>query len=206
MLLDHLAVTGETLEAAQNYVEEALGVPMQSGGEHAVFHTHNKLMGLADGLYLEAIAINPTAPTPDRPRWFDLDNFFGDARLTNWICRSTALVQDIAALPDGIGDAVQLRRGDLRWQMVVPARGALPFDNLCPALIEWQTPNHPSDQLAQTGCRLRRLVVAHPEAKDLQAYVDRALAIDGAEGRIVMEVGAPELKAEFDTPNGMRRL
>ncbi len=57
MLLDHLAVSGETLEAAQNYVEEALGVSMQTGGEHAVFHTHNKLMGLADGLYLEAIAI-----------------------------------------------------------------------------------------------------------------------------------------------------
>ena len=50
MLLDHLAVSGDTLEAAQNYVEEALGVSMQMGGEHAVFYTHNKLMGLADGL------------------------------------------------------------------------------------------------------------------------------------------------------------
>jgi hypothetical protein len=202
MLLDHLAVSGETLEAAQHYVEEALGVPMQMGGEHAVFHTHNTLLGLADGLYLEAIAINPDAPKPDRPRWFDLDNFSGGARLTNWICRSTTLDQDIATLPDGIGEAVQLRRGDLRWQMVVPSSGRLPFDNMCPALIEWQTATHPTDVLAPSGCRLRRLVVAHPLAKALEASVLGALADD----RIVYEVGAPELMAEFETPHGLRRL
>ena len=202
MLLDHLAVSGDTLEAAQNYVEEALGVSMQTGGEHAVFYTHNKLMGLADGLYLEAIAINPTAPKPDRPRWFDLDGFSGNARLTNWICRSTALDQDIAMLPAGIGEAVQLRRGDLRWQMVVPPSGRLPFENMCPALIEWQTSTHPSDGLPSSGCRLRRLVVAHPQAKELEASVHRALDDD----RIVFEVGAPELMAEFETPHGIRRL
>ena len=116
MLLDHLAVSGETLEQAQSYVEEALGVSMRPGGEHAVFHTHNKLMGLADGLYLEAIAINPDAPKPDRPRWFDLDRFSGNPRLSNWICRSDALNDDMALLPDGVGEAVSLQRGDLRWQ------------------------------------------------------------------------------------------
>ena len=86
--LDHLAVSGATLEAARAAVEDALGVPMQPGGEHDVFHTHNTLLGLEDGLYLEAIAINPAAPTPDRPRWFDLDRFEGSARLSNWICRT----------------------------------------------------------------------------------------------------------------------
>ena len=202
MLLDHLAVSGSTLEDAQSYVEEALGVSMQGGGEHAVFHTHNKLMGLADGLYLEAIAINPTAPNPDRPRWFDSDSFSGDARLTNWICRSTMLKQDIAVLPDGIGDPVQLSRGDLRWQMVVPPSGKLPFDNMCPALIEWQTLTHPSDALTLSGCRLRRLVVAHPQAKDLQASVHRALKDD----RVVFETGAAAFMAEFETPHGVRRL
>lgn len=202
MLLDHLAVSGETLEAAQNFVEEALGVPMQGGGEHAVFHTHNKLMGLADGLYLEAIAINPDAPEPDRPRWFDLDHFTGDARLTNWICRSTTLDQDVAALPDGVGEAVQLNRGDLRWQMVVPSSGRLPFDNMCPALIEWQTSTHPSDGLASSGCRLRRLIVVHPQAKELEVSVCRALV----DNRIVFEQGAPELRAEFETPHGIRQL
>lgn len=202
MIFDHLAVSGETLGAAESYVEVALGVSMQKGGEHAVFHTHNSLLWLADGLYLEAIAINPAASKPDRPRWFDLDCFSGDPRLTNWICRSDALQVDIAVLPDGIGEAVQLQRGDLRWQMVVPADGKLPYDNLCPALIEWQTPNHPSDMLTPSGCQLRRLVVSHPEAKALEKAVSRALV----DKRVVYEVGSLAMMAEIETPHGMRRL
>ena len=85
--LDHIAVAGETLQQATDHVAHSLDVAMQTGGEHAVFHTHNTLSGLGDGLYLEAIAINPDAPDPDRARWFDLDHFSGAARLTNWICR-----------------------------------------------------------------------------------------------------------------------
>ena len=77
MELDHFAIAANTLAEATAHVEEALGVPLQPGGEHAVFGTHNRLLGLADGLYLEAIAIDPEA-TPERsPRWFDLDSFSG---------------------------------------------------------------------------------------------------------------------------------
>ena len=68
LTFDHIAVAAETLAAATDYAEAGLGVALQPGGEHAVFHTHNTLLGLEDGLYLEAIAINPNAPTPDRSR------------------------------------------------------------------------------------------------------------------------------------------
>lgn len=202
MLLDHLAVSGETLAEAQSYIEEALGVAMQGGGEHAVFHTHNKLIGLEDGLYLEAIAVNPAAPKPDRPRWFDLDQFSGRPRLSNWICRSDDLEHDISLLPAGIGAPVQLKRGDLRWQMVVPDSGVLPFDNMCAALIQWQTKQHPAQTLTPTGCRLRRLVVSHPDGGELRAAMERTLIDD----RIVYEVGPLGLTAEFETPHGIRRL
>ena len=39
------------------------------------------------GIYLEAIAPNPAVPEPSRSRWFDLDNFSGPARLSNWALR-----------------------------------------------------------------------------------------------------------------------
>ena len=68
MRLDHLAVAGETLAEAVAHVEEALGVKMGPGGEHAHFGTHNQLIGLADGLYLEAIAANPVAAALPYPR------------------------------------------------------------------------------------------------------------------------------------------
>ena len=93
LILDHLAVSGETRDAARAHIEEALGFPMQTGGEHEKFATHNHLMGLEDGLYLEAISIDPNVPNPDRARWFNLDNFSGTPRLTNWICA----VPDMAA-------------------------------------------------------------------------------------------------------------
>lgn len=202
MKLDHLAISGETLADAQAYAEEALGVSLQAGGEHAVFHTHNALLGLADGLYLEAIAINPTAPAPDRPRWFDLDRFQGAARLTNWICRSDDLDADLRRFPGDLGAPVQLQRGDLRWRMAVPASGILPFDNCAPAAIEWQTVDHPADQLTPSGLRLRRLTLRHPQALDLEAACAQIISDD----RLVFEMGVKGMAAVFETPHGERTI
>ena len=203
MELDHIAVAGETLEAAAEAVETALGVALQPGGAHDVFHTHNRLLGLADGLYLEAIAVNPDAPRPDRPRWFDLDRFSGPPRLTNWICRSGDIDGLLAALPPGAGKTVALARGDFRWRMAVPADGILPFDNRFPALIQWDCAAHPAARLADAGCALRRLVVAHPRARDLAAL----LAPHLRDARVVFETAEESrLLAEIDTPHGLRSL
>ena len=199
---DHIAIAGDSLAAAQTHVEEALGVPLQEGGAHDVFFTHNALLGLEDGLYLEAIAINPAAPTPDRRRWFDLDRFAGPPRLTNWICRSDDLKRVLATLPSDMGMPVDLRRGDLRWRMAVPQTGILPFDNMAPALIEWQTKTHPATRLAPSGVRLLHLTVSHPKAAKLEDMLSSQLTDD----RITFESGAVGLQAEFSTPHGRRKI
>ncbi|WP_065328902.1 VOC family protein [Tritonibacter mobilis] len=199
MELDHFAIAANTLAEATAHVEEALGVPLQPGGQHAVFGTHNRLLGLADGLYLEAIAIDPEATPERQPRWFDLDRFDGAARITNWICRSSDLDSTLAALPVDAGAPVSLTRGDLSWQMAVPKSGILPYDNIFPALIQWQGP-HPAPRLTQQGCSLRRLVVSHPEAQALAEL----LPLDDA--RVVFEPGPAALRAEIDTPHGLRHL
>ncbi|MBW3242985.1 VOC family protein [Epibacterium sp. DP7N7-1] len=199
MELDHFAIAANTLAEATAHVEEALGVPLQPGGEHAVFGTHNRLLGLADGLYLEAIAIDPEATPERQPRWFDLDRFEGAARITNWICRSSDMDSTLAALPVDAGAPVSLTRGDLSWQMAVPKSGILPYDNIFPALIQWQGP-HPAPRLTQQGCSLRRLVVSHPEAQALAEL----LPLDDA--RVVFEPGPAALQAEIDTPHGLRHL
>lgn len=201
--LDHIAVAGATLEEATDAVEAALGVRLQKGGEHDVFFTHNTLLGLEDGLYLEAIAINPAAPAPDCPRWFDLDRFTGPPRLTNWICRTDDLAGIVPELAPGVGRAVSLQRGDLRWKMAVPDTGVLPFNNLHPAVIEWGTDLHPANMLEASGCRLKRLVVAHPLGRELRGILDPYLD----DPRVVIETGeGPALMAEFDTPHGARLL
>ena len=201
--LDHLAVAAETLEAGRAHVEDALGVALQPGGAHPDFGTHNLLLGLEDGLYLEVIAIDPAASAPGRARWFDLDRFTGTPRLANWICRCDDLEVALAAAPAGAGVPVELVRGDLRWRMAVPGDGVLPFGGCFPALLQWRGAGHPAARLAASGCRLRRLVLAHPEARALRTALAAVLDDD----RVVVEAGAaPALVAEFDTPHGRRSL
>jgi len=197
MQLDHIAVSGETLEAATAHVEQVLGVSLQQGGKHAKFGTYNNLLGLEDGLYLEAIAIDPGAPTPEQPRWFDLDRFSGSARLTNWICR----VPDIetVSMPGGPVLPIDLDRGALRWRMAVPPSGRLPYDNLYPALIQWQGDLHPASMLQTSGIRLRRLVVYHPDALELAKLL-------GPLDLVQFDTGPTALMAEFETPRGVRML
>lgn len=199
MQLDHLAVAGENLEEATAHIEQALGVALQEGGKHEAFGTHNRLLGLADGLYLEAIAVDPDAPNLERTRWFDLDRFQGTARLSNWICRVPSLAAALDMFPDGVGQPIDLARGALRWQMAVPPSGRLPFDNLFPALIQWQGDLHPARMLQHSGCQLRRLVVTHPEGLELAKLV-------GQMDRVVFDTGPAALKAEFETPHGLRVL
>ena len=195
---DHIAVAGESLAKATAHSENILGVPLQQGGEHDVFFTHNTLLGLEDGLYFEAIAINPDAPRPTRARWFDLDRFKGPARLTNWICRCDDLEATLAALPDGFGEPVDLQRGDLRWRMAVPENGVLPYDNCAPALIEWQSDVHPATRLTQQGCRLKALNVQHPQAAALGALLAPFLT----DKRVSFQSGGAGLIAHFETPGG----
>ncbi|GHE02002.1 polyphosphate kinase [Defluviimonas sp. 20V17] len=206
LIFDHFAVSAETLEDGVAAIEAALGLPMGPGGRHARMGTHNRLLGLGD-LYLEVIAVDPAAPAPDHPRWFDLDGFSGGARVTNWIARSNDLETALAAAPAGAGQPMQFARDDLRWRMAVPADGRLPFDNAFPALIQWQgaaaTTRHPTRRLPETGCRLRRLEIAHPGAEALRA----ALAPLIVEPRVMVVPGPrPEMRAEIDTPHGRRRI
>ena len=200
MELDHLAVSGTTLEEAREAVETALGVRMQPGGQHPLFGTHNTLLALDGGLYIEAIAIDPDAPAPGRSRWFDLDNFTGPASLTNWICRTGNLAAELARSRSDLGSPIALSRGELRWSMAVPESGRLPYDNLHPALIQWQGDLHPVSMLDPKGCALRRFVITHPDAATLQSE----LSLNDA--RVVFETGQPGLMAEIDTPNGLKVL
>jgi len=199
VLLDHLAVAGETLMEASAHIEQALGVPLQDGGQHETFGTHNRLLGLRDCLYLEAIAIDPQAPVPQRTRWFDLDRFKGHPRLTNWICRVDDIEASLGVFPDGAGRPINLARGALRWQMAVPPNGRLPFDNLFPALIQWHGDLHPARMLQDSGCRLHRLVVFHPDALELAKLL-------GDLDHVVFDTGPAALHAEFETPHGKRVL
>lgn len=202
MQFDHIAISGQTLDAATAHAEAALGTTLQPGGQHALFRTHNTLLGLEEGLYLEALSVMPDAPPRAQPRMFGVDLHQGPPRLTNWICRCNDIEATLAALPEGFGTAVDVTRGDFRWRMAVPKAGFLPFDNCAPALIQWQGDLHPTQVLAASGCTLRSLTVQHPQSSELAAL----LAPHLSDARVRFAQGTPQLSASFDTPAGPRRL
>jgi hypothetical protein len=203
LMLDHLAVAGETLDEATAHVEDTLGVSLSPGGVHVEMGTHNRLLSLGPGLYLEAIAINPDALHPARPRWFDLDRFAGAPRLTNWIARTDDLAGLLAMAPDGMGVPIGLNRGDFSWSMAVPGNGCLPFDGAAPALIEWDTALHPADRLSDAGCRLSMLEVAHPQMPRLLREFPALQTLSLVE---FLTAPSPSLRATIETPSGTRVL
>jgi hypothetical protein len=199
--VDHLVVSSATLSEGVAYIEDLLGVPMSEGGDHPLMGTHNCLLSLGPSTYLEVIAVNPAAEAPGHARWYDLDYFTGPARLTNWALRVPDLHQALQRAPDGSGDALQLTRGDLRWDMAVPADGRLPFAGCAPGLLSWQG-DMPMQHLPDHGLRLAALEITHPEAEAL-AVALHPLVVDK---RISVHTGASGLSAWIDTPDGLVQL
>lgn len=200
--LDHLVVTAATLGAGTAHVAQRLGCAPLPGGQHSRMATHNRLLGLGPGCYLEVIALDPSAPAPDRPRWFDLDRRAGPPRLSHWVLRCDDLDAELAATAV---DAAAIRaedfaRGPYRWRMGVAATGILPFDDAHPGLIEWQAGGHPADRLEDHGLRLERLEISHPAAAALRA----ALRLD--DPRVVVASGPRAMRAVIRTPAGTRVL
>lgn len=175
-----------------------LGVTPGQGGRHPRMGTHNRVMGLGAGEYLEVIAVDPDAPAPGRPRWFDLDRRAGPPRLANWIARTDDLDGLVSCMPEA-GRPVAFERGDLRWRMAVPDDGVLPFDGCFPALIEWQSE---PPLLPDTGLRLTALLLRHPEAATLAPV----LASLTSDPRIQVQEGPTALEARVAAPDGERRL
>ncbi len=191
-------MSAATLEAGVAHVDRALDHGMGAGGAHPRMGTHTRLSGLGPGEYLEVIAVDPDAPPPDRPRWFDLDRRSGAPRLANWVVRTDdldALVRDHPAA----GTPISLARGAYRWRMAVPDNGVLPFDGCFPAFIEWLSA---PPVFEDRGLRMTALRLRHPNADALVEILSGLID----DTRIRVERGTPGLVATIDTPRGSREL
>jgi hypothetical protein len=206
--LDHLVVACRSLDAGRVWCEATLGVAPQPGGRHALMGTHNLLLSLSSerypNAYLELIAIDPEAPAPAQPRWFDLDDASLQAaiattpRLVHWVARSDDVEATVAALraidadPGRIVAAERMTpRGLLRWRITVRDDGARPAAGAVPLLIEWSDV-HPVDALPARGVALEALALGGVAA-ELARELDVAAAT---------EAEAPPLSAEFSTRRG----
>lgn len=203
---DHLVVAARALAEGVAWVESRLGVPMGAGGRHELMGTHNRLVSLGPGRFLEVIAIDPEAALPGRPRWFDLDDPAMAARLergpalVTWVARTDDIEAAVAASPGGRPDILALARGDFRWRIGVPPSGRLAQAGVAPTIIQWST-RHPAETLPDAGCRLEKLLLRHPEAPATL----RGLHVAGlpAEEPIEAHAEGRGLEARIRTPRGI---
>lgn len=211
-VLDHLVVAAYTLDQGVMYVQDRLGVPMTGGGAHTAMGTHNRVLRLGHGQYLEVIAVDPEGRQPDSPRWFNLDDsgLLGRLkirpRLITWVARTDAI--DLLA-PRIFNRHVQVRpmqRGSLRWRFAFTDDGSMPGDGLIPHLIQWDGGIHPTEKMEDAGCRLLNFEGAHIDPPSVQL----ALSSMGLDHAImihpVSKQRPPGLLAQIKTPIGVMVL
>jgi hypothetical protein len=207
--LDHLVIAATDLDAGEAWLSARFGVPLVAGGQHVGWGTHNRLLGVGGGAYLELIAADPSQPAPAAPRPFMLDDPALRARLkhapqlVHWLVRSDDLDTDLAALQYLTGPAKPMTRGALRWRITLPPGGRPPADGLLPTLIQWDVPaaERPGMRLPDSGVRLSGFAVRGPRAVvERRPRVGAAIPIEWVESSDQDEPGS--LRATFDTPRG----
>lgn len=207
--LDHLVLATTTLAEGVAYVAALTGAAPVAGGRHASMGTHNALLSLGAGRYLEVIAVDPAGRRPDRPRWFDLDDDALRAliaerpRLVHWVARTDDLESFVAACPVPLGAVHPMARGAFRWRITILDDGRRSASGVVPALIQWDVPAHPADGLPESGVSLARLEAVHPEPGSVRAAL-AALRLSEA----IEVTGGPEprLAATLRTPRGLVAL
>ena len=200
--IDHIVISAETLEEGTAYVTECLGVDLLEGGQHAKFGTHNRLLRLGD-IYLEVIAIDPSAAKPDCARWFGLDEFSGQPRITNWVCRTDKPRRVIGRTLPGTGEMVPVSRGDLHWQITVARNGKLPLDGFAPAIIDWMGADAPPTRMPESGCTVNQFSIMHPHAITLRSFLSGLLSDD----RLTLRGSeVPKYELTLKTPSGPKIL
>ena len=200
--IDHLIYASADLKRGMDEIESLLGVRPVIGGRHPQYGTHNALLSLGGGVYLEVIARDPELPAPDRGALVDLPQG-SESTLLTWVQRSADIEQAAAAAQDagvGIGNVGSGSRtrpdgAEIKWQLTDPY--ALPMGGAVPFLIHWGETSHPSTVIPEGG-RLVELVIEHPESESVRS----ALSTIGAD--VTVAKGSEyRLSARIETADGM---
>lgn len=177
--IDHLVIGTNDLASGTDWTESRLGAACDGGGAHPLMGTHNRLMRLAGGPYLEVIAIDPDASSPGRPRWFTLDREKTKSRFATgpgalcWVAAVSDIETAVRQCGYDCGQITTVTRGDLQWRLTIPDDGSLPAGGVLPSLIEWPEGMHPVASLAETDIYLDTIHLTHPDPAHIEACLDR---------------------------------
>ncbi len=205
---DHVTIAIDSLERGIRLLQQLTGVVPVRGGVHPTRRTHNAVISLGAGRYLELVAPDPkdSVRLPSTTAMAS----YGLPRPIGWAVRvrnadTTGVTVRQSGLPGGdvVNRTMTLADGSaLRWRALTPwgslNRATLPY------FIEWNPGPHPSTQ-APAGCTPASLRLRSARPDSLRALLIAArlsVAVDSAafEGiQLVLEcpVGRVEMPMAF---------
>lgn len=197
MVLDHLLWAGPDLAAAVEDLQEQSGVRAAPGSSHRDLGTHDALVCLGGGVFLEVIAPDPSLPQGAFAK--QLSRLGGPVLMT-WAAK-TADAAALAARAEAAGYRAVVTEGRrsrpdgtvARWKNVfVTGHGA---GTLVPFFVEWaDDASHPSAD-APVGLDLVAFRIEVPRPAALRAVLE-ALGVTvslrkGPRDRLVAEIATP---------------
>ena len=197
LVVDHLVWCVDSVAEGMEKFEALTGVRPCIGGQHLGLGTHNALLSLGDGVYLEILALDPAQKM--EARWIGID-------CPTKPCLATYCVQ--ADQADGKDGKLENTEGKtLKWRLAADHHTSgyekLPFRGLVPFIVDWSVNplEHPS-AISPKRCRLAELRAYHPNPGELRKVFE-ALNVKG----IMVEAGDTErLEAILDSPNGQVKI
>lgn len=206
--LDHIVIAADKLANGIDYVTAALGISPAPGGRHLRMGTHNALLSLGPSCYLEVIAVDPSLPDPDRPRWFRLDEQIIRERLKkgpflhHWVVRTKNIEKLRRVAPERFGPVVPMNRGNLDWLITIPEDGSLPAGGILPSLIQWSDVE-PAPLLPDQDLRLHSLRINTDAVDEVENILEQLNIVQPV---TVVTAAENSLSATFETPDGTRTI
>jgi hypothetical protein len=205
LALDHLVVAARSLDEGEAWLRERLRRPLAAGGAHPGFGTHNRLLRLGSGCYLELLAPDPAQSVASL--LFGLDQAPMVQALANApllmhvvlrVVAPATLEEVLPRLDYDPGVPTPMTRADLRWRITIPAGGRVAGDGLLPTIIDWARTPHPCTRLPESGVRLRGLRLSGSPSV-LNAFPDLALPAgdDDPPKLVLTEAQCSTISAEF---------
>jgi glyoxalase-like protein len=201
--VDHVILGIADLDDGVREFEKLTGVKPAFGGQHPGVGTHNALVALGDGSYLELIAPQPGV-TPSE-RWSRLVGI-GQLTPVGWAVRTSDLDMLRATLEQTGIETMVPRNGSrarpdglmLKWRSADITAPQMAF---APFFIEWgKSSAHPSTTSPE-GCRLDAVEIRDPEPAVLTRLVNalglNAKVTERPESTIIITLECPRGRVVF---------
>ena len=203
--VDHLVWATPDLDEGIRELERLTGVRASPGGKHPSWATHNALLALGPGIYLEILAPDPSVPRPPaNGRSVSTGSTARGSspgppasRTSKTASRRSPKPASTSATSSPAA-ACAPTASPSEWRLTSPR--AMLEAGVVPFLIDWGTSPHPSETAAP-GLALVALAIEHPEPDHL-----RRLLTPFALDLPIHRASAPALVATIDSPRGRLEL